>query len=167
MRTLKLRPTFSISLKTDSNVAWARIQETVDSHSEEIQGQFRGHHAIIAIVEKNRHFWSPWLNLEIRKSETGDEIHGRFSPHPSIWTGFAFSYLSLAFISLFGLIYGCSQLLMDATPFGFLITPLCALLALVLWGVGQIGQGLAKEDMAFIRNVIERGVDRRGDHEGS
>ena len=77
MRTLKLRPTFSISLKTDSNVAWARIQETVDSLSEEIQGQFRGHHAIIAIVEKNRHFWSPWLNLEIRKAEKGEEIHGR------------------------------------------------------------------------------------------
>lgn len=159
MSSLQLRPTFSIALSSDFSGAWNRLKSEVASLEDELCGQFRGQQAMIAIVEAKRHFWSPWLHLELRKSESGNSIYGRFSPHPSIWTGFAFSYFALSIITTFGIIFGCSQLLIDATPIGFLIAPICVLIALVLWIVAHVGQRLATDEMTFMRQVVQNSLD--------
>ena len=158
MKTFRLRPTFSIPFDKDFSDVWSRIQAATESRPQELSGQFRGQQAMISIAEEKRHFWSPWLHLEVRPTDTGDSIYGRFSPHPSIWTGFAFTYLVLAFIALFGLIYGCSQLLLQQAPMGFLIIPACGITSSILWIVAQIGQSLAREEMEFMRHLIQESL---------
>ena len=111
MTTIRLRPTFSIGLEDATDAVMNRIESAVKNQPEEIAGQFRAGHAMISIVESKRHFWSPWLHLDIRDgdNESEKQLVGRFSPHPSIWTAFMFTYLSLAVLSFFSLVIGYSQ----------------------------------------------------------
>jgi hypothetical protein len=155
MSTLKLRPTFSIRLTQDPNNVIADVRQAVVSNSDELFGRFTSGHAMISLVESKRHFWSPWLNLDVRDSDNGKLLHGRFSPHPSIWTGFMFAYLALAVFSFFSLILGLSQQMASESPWGYGLIPLWMSIALGLWLASQAGQRFAEEEMKMLRQVIE------------
>lgn len=59
-------------------------------------------HIFIRFREKESHFWSPQLQLEILEdSELGGEkghcrIYGLFGPNPTLWTFFMFLHLGVA-----------------------------------------------------------------------
>lgn len=158
MSTIKLRPSFSILLSKDSNEILAKVRKTVAANSGEFLGRFTTGHAMISFVESKRHFWSPWLNLEIRESDTGKILFGRFSPHPSIWTGFMFSYLALGVLSFFSLVLGLSQQLASESPWGYALIPLWAVVAIALWIASQAGQRLAVDEMTMMQKMIEEAV---------
>ncbi|MDB4777846.1 hypothetical protein OAG68_00150 [bacterium] len=119
-----------------------------------MHGQFTEDHALVSFVSSKSHFWSPWLHLEFRESDQGAQIFGRFSPHPSIWTAFIFSYLSLAAIAFFSTIAGIAQSLASESPWGFLLIPLCGIVALALWLVSQTGQKLAQKEMQELKQMV-------------
>ena len=101
MSTIRMRPTFSLETDLSEEEIVQRIQDTFSGnpdgqHSSNFQGQFVSRHAMISITESMRHFWSPWMHLEIRDGDQQRQVFGRFSPHPSIWTGFMFSFLAIA-----------------------------------------------------------------------
>ena len=106
MSSVRFRPTFSIATDLDSSEIMKRIGEVVANNSDKLVGQLKSNHAMISIVERERHFWSPCLNLEYREFDSSNELLGRFSPHPSIWTGFIFAYLPLVMLAFFSLILG-------------------------------------------------------------
>lgn len=110
---------------------------------------------MISIDESKRHFWSPWMHLEIRDNEDKRIVEGRFSPHPSIWTAVMFSFLAVACLSFFAVILGMSQQLMGQPPwaYGFILLGLVA--AIALWFVSKAGQKLAHGEMEEMRSRIE------------
>ncbi len=131
-------------------------EEKADTRSSsEYHGRFTRGHAMISIDESKRHFWSPWMYLEIRQEEENRIVTGRLSPHPSIWTGVIFSFLAIACLSFFALIFGMSQQLMGQTPwaYGLILIVICE--AVSLWFFSKTGQKLAQEEM---RSRIERAL---------
>jgi len=119
------------------------------------KGQFTGRHAMISIIESKRHFWSPWMNLEIRETDTGRHVFGRFSPHPSIWTGFMFAYLAIAAIVSFAAMFGLSQQLSGQPPWAYYIIPIGLIIATILWFAAKAGQNLANDEMQQMKASIE------------
>ena len=158
MTTIRLRPTFSVSIQEDAAETMARIDGAVKQRASELTGQFRGSHAMISIVDSKRHFWSPWLHLDIRELESDRQLVGRFSPHPSIWTAFMFSYLSLAVLSFFSLVIGSSQQMAGQYAWGYVVLPICILVAVILWLVSQAGQKLAQDEMQLMKSIVESSV---------
>lgn len=150
----RLRPTFSHPIQTDSDSVFAALRSGFEAKPDEVQGQYRKLQAMVSIVKQKRHFWSPWLHLEIRNSEPIATVFGRFSPHPSIWTGFMFSYLALAVVAFFASILGSAQCLLSYYPWGFFLIPASGVLALVLWFASQAGQKLAWAEMEFMHQVV-------------
>ncbi len=132
-----------------------RIRAAVSDETGSFSGQYTDHHAMVSIVETNRHFWSPWMNIDIREQPQSRLVFCRFSPHPSIWTGFMFSYLALAVISFFAMMFGISQQLASQNPWAYFIIPGCAAVAGLLWVAAQAGQKLAHNEMRKMKAVIE------------
>lgn len=158
MSTLKLRPTFSLPFSQDANELFVSLQNVVADQPDHYIGRFTSRHAMISFVAEQRHFWSPWLNLEVRDSESGQQLFGRFSPHPSIWTGFMFAYLALSVLTFFSLILGYSQYLVSEWPWGFVLIPAWIVIALGLWLASQAGQRLSVAEMEDLKSLVENVV---------
>ena len=161
MSTIRMRPTFSLETDLSEEEIVQRIQDTFSGnpdgqHSSNFQGQFVSRHAMISITESMRHFWSPWMHLEIRDGDQQRQVFGRFSPHPSIWTGFMFSFLAIAVLIFFAVIFGVSQQLCGQTPWAYGFIPIGLTVIGLLWFVSKTGQKLAQDEMEQMRSSIEK-----------
>lgn len=142
-----MRPTFAIDLPIEPDQAMARLSSLVDDADYPIDGRIAGNHLMLVIPPVRRHFWSPWLNLEIHDHSMGSLIKGRFSPNPSVWTGFMLTYIALGTILFFILMFAVSQWMMNK-PLGPLsLTPLPIVIAMVMYWASLIGQKIAHEQM--------------------
>ncbi|MEL7498303.1 MAG: hypothetical protein AAFN77_11890 [Planctomycetota bacterium] len=155
LTTHRFQPTFSIETSLQSNQFVARLKHAVDEQSTEFMGRFTNDHALVAIVESDRHFWSPWLHLDVRRHESGNSVFGRFSPHPNIWTAFKFSYLGLLIATFFSFIGGWSQILAGESCWGFYLIPFWVVVGVLLWVASQVGQRLAIEEMERLKTLVQ------------
>lgn len=174
MSTVRMRPTFFLDSPKAAEETMLCIKRAfvdsvetnppTDSSNADYQGQFAGDHAMISIVESKRHFWSPWMHLEIRERESGRIVFGRFSPHPSIWTGFMFAYLAIAVIVFFATMFGISQQLSAQTPWAYYVIPGGGLLAIILWFAAKTGQNLAQQEMRQMKAKVEACLMRQDEN---
>jgi hypothetical protein len=150
-----MRPTFSLETELSSKEVMRCLQQTFQQNPQEYEGQFTRDHAMISYEVSKRHFWSPWLQLECRENEGLRELFGRFSPHPSIWTGFMFSYLSIGVIVFFAAMFGVSQQLSNQSPWAYYVIPVAISIATGLWIASQFGQRLAQVEMMQLKSRVE------------
>ena len=151
---MQFRPTFSVELKSDPDEVLSRIRRSVLNEDDQFVGQFRSGHAMISIAESRRHFWSPWLHLDVRKSEQGINLIGRFSPHPTVWTAIIFANLGLSVLFFFSLVAGVSQQLADELAWGYYVAPVWLLIAGLLFVSAQVGQRLAHDEMESLKHLV-------------
>lgn len=159
MSAVQLRPTFLLETELSSEEVTRRIQSVFSSHTDlgkptGYHGRFTGRHAMISIDESKRHFWSPWMHLEIRDDQRRT-IAGRFSPHPSIWTGFMFAFLGIACLTFFAVMFGVSQQLSGQSPWAYVFIPIGLLAIATLWFISKTGQKLAYDEIERMRSKIE------------
>ena len=160
MSTVQMRPTFLLETELNDKEVMQRLANSFSRRSDghepvSYHGQFTGHHGMISIDGASRHFWSPWMHLEVRSTEQGRQVMGRFSPHPSIWTGFMFSFLMISVLILFAAMFGVSQQLSNQSPWAYYFIPLGLLVIAVLWFVSKAGQKLAQAKMEQMRTRLE------------
>jgi len=155
MSVTQMRPTFSLETKMSAEEVIHCARLFVEERQAEYQGLFTVTHAMISIKESKRHFWSPYLHLELREEDSQKHVFGRFSPHPSIWTGFMFAYLVIVVLIFFSSIWGVAQLLLGNSPWAFYLIILEVLLAVVLWFGSKTGQKLAYDEMVLMKQTIE------------
>lgn len=158
MKTIRLRPQFVVILNVSPSQAIMRLQAQANA-SDQFAGQFRDHHAMITVCETDRHFWSPWLSIDTRAEGDQPLLVGRFSPNPSIWTGFIFAYLTLIIAAFFSFVFAGSQVILGHTLWGLLGLPICGLIAILLWLTSQIGQRLASEQMLKMQTFVESSIE--------
>ncbi len=153
----RLRPRFVLPISLSPDSASERLENLLHSEGGKVIGQSVKHHLMLSLRDEKRHFWSPWLQLEVR-SEIGQSetrVYGRFSPSPSIWMGFALAYLALGTVSLFAVTFAVSQWMIDRTPSALWVVPICAAVALTMWTATRVGQGMAADEMAELQKAVE------------
>lgn len=155
MSVAQMRPTFWFETRLSDDDIMKCIRSSVAKCADEYQGRFTSHHAMISIDESKRHFWSPWLHLEIRNDSTERLVFGRFSPHPSIWTGIMFSYLSISVLVFFALMFGVSQQMAGEMPWAYYVIPGLLVLAVLIWFASKAGQKMAQSEMARMKLKIQ------------
>ncbi len=126
-------------------------------------GVMSGNHLELLIDAAERHFWSPWLSVDILPSDDGTRIKCRYGPHPSLWTAIASLYAFLAFVALSGAVYGGTQALLGHSPTGLIAVPAALCLAFGLYIGSQIGQRLGADQMQILDDFLERAL---ADHPG-
>ena len=142
-----MRPTFTIEFPIDAESAIACLESLVRDEDYPIEGRVAGNHLMLVIPPSRRHFWSPWLHLEVHEDNAKSRVKGKFSPNPSVWTGFMLTYIALATLVFFAVMFGVSQWMMDKPPSGFMLSSLPILIAVVMYWSSLVGQRIAQEQM--------------------
>lgn len=118
-------------------------------------------HVVLTVPAADQHVWSPWLTVEL--SPRGDATHvlARFSPHPSVWTGFAFGYLTLGVVFAVALVIAGSAALLPGggQSWALWVAGGAALVMAGMWWASQIGQRLARAQMDTLRDELDRAID--------
>lgn len=172
--SLKSRPTFAVDLNEPTGAVVARLHERLAAPDVEVRwartpgggGKVgvggAGDHLALTIAESRRHFFSPWLMVDLSATDAGTHIFARFSPHPSVWTGYAFAYMTLGSLGFFSLIFQYAQSVAGShagnAAWVSLVAPTAAVLAGLLWTSAQVGQRLAKAEMELLHATLEQGL---------
>jgi len=142
-----MRPTFSIEFPLESAGAIERLSTLVDDHDYPIDGRIAGNHLMLVIPPARRHFWSPWLHIEVLECEHGACVKGRFSPNPSVWTAFMLTYIALATLVFFAAMFGISQWMMNKPPSALTLAPIPIVAAIAMYWASLVGQKIADAQM--------------------
>lgn len=155
MVAIQARPTFLLETELSESEIMPRIKDSISKLSDQLEGQFTSQHAMICFTESKRHFWSPWVQLEIRSEEQCRQVFGRFTPNPAIWTAFIFAWLAIGVLVFFAIMLGVSQQLTGLSPWAYFAVPVGAAIAFALWLASQAGQKLAHQEMHLMKSMIE------------
>ena len=147
MQIPPMRPTFTIEFPIDHQHAIDRLSQLVNDRDYPINGRIAGNHLMLVIPPNRRHFWSPWLNLEVHPCESGACIKGRFSPNPSVWTAFMLTYIALGTLILFAALFALSQWMTSKPPNALKLALIPFTIALVMYWASLIGQKIAHDQM--------------------
>ncbi len=142
-----MRPTFTLDFPVDPEEAVRRLAQLVDDADYPIEGRIAGNHLMLVIPPSYRHFWSPWLHLEVTEHDQGSSVRGRFSPNPSVWTGIMLTYIALTTLTFFACMFGVAQWMMDKPPTVLQLIPLFLAIAALLYWASLIGQKIADAQM--------------------
>lgn len=155
-----MRPRFELQLPVARERWLNALRALLETEPGSLRGQVFRKHAVVQMGDKEKTFWSPYLNLEVEDEPDGSAIRGRFSPHPNVWTMFMGVYILLAIIALGALSYGIVQLTLGESPWAFLIVPASVAMFGFVYGATLIGQGLGAEQMYAMRSLIDRACMR-------
>ena len=150
-----IRPIFEHAACMEREELVARLQSSFDGDGEAYPYQIRGQHIVVTVPRSQRHFWSPWLNMEVLDAEPGIVLHGRFSPKPSIWTGFMLCYVTLMTSGFFAIMFGISKSIMGRSGLLWDLFGVGLILAVVgLYVSSQIGQRFAQSQMIELHDRV-------------
>lgn len=163
----RVRPTFEVPLNTPPD-------EAMDVMRRRLGDDFRGctmsagRCMDLFVEEDQRTFWSPHLAVQLETDGPGSRLHGRYAPHPEVWTLFVFLYALFGSVALVGTGWGFSQVVLERRPLGFLLTPVAGLAMAGLYLGARIGQRRTADQMVALRARVDRLLQGlRADDEGA
>ena len=133
---------------------------TLEENKGSWNGKIVDNHVIIKVPKADQHYWSPQLTLELEDKEESTLIRGLFGPKPGVWTMFVFFYSAIGFLTLMGLIFGLSQMMLDMNPFGLWSVPAGGFLLIGLFIMSKIGQRLGQEQMRQMNDLLLSSFDQ-------
>ena len=159
----RMRPHFEIPVTGVGPAIFARLNDLLAEPGAPFTGRVLTPHAYVRLPRDQRTMLSPNLDLELMTDDRGETVlHGRFSPRPSVWTGFLAVFATLGMLGLCGLMYGLAQLTVQETPWAMLAAPISLALIAFVYGAAFIGQGLSSDQMYALRAFVERVAEEVG-----
>jgi hypothetical protein len=154
----RMRPTFDRLLPWSPEDVRGRICRHLERDDCSAVHQVAGNHLTITVPRSVRHFWSPWLWIEITADEENpgeSRLFARFSPHPSVWTGVMLCQLSLIVIASLAAMFALAQVTIDQAPTALWVVPIALALAAGVYWMSLIGQRLAHEQMVLLHGHVD------------
>ena len=131
----------------------ARIERRLETEGD-CEGSVRKNHAMLFLRQDARHFWSPWLDLELREHPRGCQLAGKFGPHPEVWTMFVFLWSAMVAVWGFGGMFGVGQLMIGETPYGLYATGIATIGLLVSCGINITGQRATVDQRVILHRFV-------------
>lgn len=114
------------------------------------------YHIVIDVPQKETHFWSPQLHVEVEKlNENESVIRGLFGPKPHVWTLFMFIHFVMAFAFIgFAIITYVKWVLKSNIQ--FYMIGLCAVpvLWIVMYFLGRLGKRKGENQMKMLQTML-------------
>lgn len=157
----RARPRFTMDLALPPEEVTARLTAHLARGDAKVIGTVHRRSAVLLINERERHFWSPTLDLHVDEGKTGGtRVAGMFAPSPNIWSSFLAVQFFFGLCSIAALMY-----LTSAWMLGHDLLVPAGVLALMLFGGGfsygaaYVGQGFGSEQMYELRAFLDAALD--------
>jgi hypothetical protein len=169
--SLALRPSFSVDLACPSTVALERLYAALGAGPHALrrtrspggggEDTPRAHdHFVLTVADDVQRVWSPWLGVEVSPTDAGATLFARFGPHPSVWTFFAFAYLTLSVVLMFSLCFTAALAMSGGRLWSLAVSAGVVVVMAGLWATAQLGQRRAREQMESLRAALEAAIAR-------
>lgn len=160
MTSYRVRPRFKqLSQQTVQEIN----QEFEDflENTEACVGQVMEQTVILRIPEKERHFWSPELAINLEETEKGTIIRGLYGPNPTVWTMFMFAYIGIGIMAMFALMVALTNIMLEkGYLFVFIFSGLC-IAGLALYLIAQFGQKMGVEQTFTLHHFFEETIHNK------
>jgi len=155
-----MRPVFEMPLTVPGRLVVDAIRRGLQAPGARVEGVVLAAGAELTTGGRERHFWSPYLSVEVVRGDDGAwRLRGRFAPEPNVWILFLGIYGVLGMCALGALMYGVSQWMVHEAPWALLGVPGAVVLMGFTYGAAFIGQGLGAEEMYLLRSFVDDCVD--------
>lgn len=170
-----MRPVFVVRL-ADPAGFWKALDAALGRNTGPIVGTVFRRHAVLAVRHRDQHFWSPHLYLQLRDPDDEEpddpvlgrpHVHGRFAPHPHVWTMFMAIYGLILIGGIACAVWGFSVWSLGESPWILLGAPGAAALFAFVYGAAIIGQGLGAAQMYELRALVDRALQEAGEVAGA
>ena len=145
------------------------FNEALESNEFTLDSTILKNHVIVKIPDEILHYWSPELQLEISENYLKDDefsdnkeetmIRGFIGPKSTVWTMFMFFYIGFGFLTLFGVVLGSSQQMLDQVTDGYWYAILGGVGLVLAFTASQIGQKMGDEQTKMFLNLINKAFD--------
>lgn len=155
---LRIRPRFRKEVSDAPEIVMEKIKSALDSSRAKCKGNIVDHHVILRIPLSQQHYWSPQLALEFESKNGGSLIRGLYGPKPGVWTMFVFFYSAIGFLTMMGLIFGLSQMMLHMNAYGLWTVLVGAILLTGLFLTSKIGQRLGLDQMHQLKDFLDDSI---------
>jgi hypothetical protein len=154
-----LRPRFRYYVPYSQETITNRFKTTFTDSTIPFTGSTLKYHIVIDYPEKDRHFWSPQIDLNLEKYENGTLIRGLVGPRPNVWTVFMFFNAVGGFAGIIGVIVGIGQWSMEGPPLALWLIPFSALIFGIVYYLGLTGKKIAHDESIRIHEFLIKNLD--------
>ena len=160
----EIRPRFR--LKTSLNLEEVKklLDETIKEDST-LTGAVKMDYAILKIPLKDRHYWSPELQVHLEKMEDSEETLLRclVGPSQTVWASFLMIYIVIGILTLFFGMFGMIRWqlgefsnIVFAVPVGLILLP-------TIYIFSKAGQRTGHEQMMHLVSFLYHQLDQKGE----
>lgn len=154
LEALRLRPRFRYKVHNSADVTLKTLRFSFDNAAYRYKGQFLGENIVIGVSEKDEHYWSPVVSIQILQHNEGSLIKGLFGPKPDVWTFFALMRLAMITLAVFLGVIGMSQYMLDHEPWALWGLLGIGVLAVLVWLLGRSGRLKARSQVDMLKDFI-------------
>ncbi len=156
LNKIVLKPRFKIEIDEDKELIIGKFKNKFAQGGSQFSGKIVDHHVIIDVNQKEQHFWSPQLHVEIEENEENTTlVKGLFGPKPTVWSLFMFIHfgVAVAFIVFLVIAYTHWSLEQDYLTAAIVCLSM-PVLWLLLYFLGRIGRKKGSEQMHGLRDYF-------------
>lgn len=159
-----LKPRFQIDFKMNATVLVSKVEELL-KEEKNYRTKIVDNHLVIDVSEKDEHFWSPQLHVEVEPmEEDASKLKGLFGPKPGVWSLFMFIHFGVAtaFI-IFGIIAYSNWSLDKDVFFSIVMLIVLPIVWVTLYFLGRLGKSTGQKQMdelkAFTLQLLKKVTD--------
>lgn len=152
-----LKPRFQIDFEMDSKSLLDEMKKHLSDVSE-YRMKLVDNHLVIDVPDKETHFWSPQLHIEIEDvTDLKSKVKGLFGPKPQVWTLFMFLhfFIATAFL-IFGIIAYSNWSLDKSSILPIVMLVVLPIVWVLLYFVGTIGKATGKKQMDELKDFTKK-----------
>ncbi len=156
-----LRPRFSIDIQKSKAEIVKLFEKQKVSSPKKFIIKIVDEHIFLDILNKDNHFWSPHLHLELEEAtEKITKVKGLFGPKPQVWTFFMFLHFVVATLFIGCGIWTYVGSTLEETPILpiilLIILPMVWILLYLFGRLGRdFGKGQIKQMQIFLIELLE------------
>lgn len=156
MNRIEIRPRFELFVDLPSDEVLKRIRDELSKPGAGCTGKILNPHAVLQMHDKDQHYWSPQLTVEVEETShnKGSLLRCIIGPMPSVWTMFASFYAVSVFIGLVGLVWGGSQWSIGMRPDAFWLIPVSVIMVIAAYLIALTGQRLGYDQMVILKKFL-------------
>ena len=158
---IEIKPRFRLISEIAVEDVIIKIKEALPLQKD-VVGEVKGHHAFFKIPLKNQHYWSPTMEVEIKKyyeDETKTSIKCILGPKQSIWLILMFFYVGIGVLALFGGMYGLVKWNLGKESLFIWAFPIAAFLFSIIYFTAKYGQRKGRDQMLYLVSFLYHAIN--------
>ena len=157
-RSTQIRPKFRIYTELSPDIVIDEIRLLLNT-TNEVEGRIVDTNLYLKLPEEELQYWSPELQVKIKKEDKTTSIRGIVGPNPKVWATFMVFYGLAIMLLIFGGSLGISQWMLDIESIWIWSVPVSIILFAIIFLAAKYGQRLGADQAIQLRNFLDMAIE--------